>query len=127
MLSPRWCVSTRELAMATTEDKVAVLEKNLTGLRGTLDPCAGDFEVTRQQSMRLLEEKAMEMENNSNLAHAKVHELHGVSNKTIAYLASRVCALEVKEAEERERGMDGSVIRAVPRTWFRQSVWCRTN
>ena len=92
--------------MASVEEKVAALEKNITDLRGTLDQYAIDIETTRQRSMKLIEDKSVEIEQNSILTHAKVHELYEISNKTISYLAGRVCALEAAEEKE-ERGQFG--------------------
>ena len=49
--------------------------------------------------MELIGEKASEIEKSSELAHAKVHELYEIANRTISSLAGRVDALEARGAE----------------------------
>ena len=53
--------------------------------------------------MTLIEEKTNDIENNSKLAHAKVHELHEIANKTISHLDGRVAAIEAAGRDDEGR------------------------
>ena len=81
-------------------ERLAVVEANVTDLRGHLNTFAVGIEVTRRKSLELIGEMATEIEKKSELAHAKAHALCELGNRTISALAGRVDTLEAKGAAE---------------------------
>ena len=81
-------------------ERLAAVEANVTDLRGHLNTFAADIEATRRKSLVLIGEKATEIETNSEIAHAKAHELYELANRTSSALAGRVDTLEAKGAAE---------------------------
>ena len=84
------------MAAEHAAERLAAVEANITDLRSQLNAFAADLEVTRRRSLELIGEKATEIEKNSELAHAKVHELYELANRTISALTGRVDTLEAK-------------------------------
>ena len=80
--------------MASTEEKIKAVEDSIYGLRTQLDKFANDIETTRQDNMRVIEEKTMGIEQDSQAAHVKVNQLYEIANKTITILSDRVNSLE---------------------------------
>ena len=78
---------------------MAALEANMIDLRGHLNQYAVDIETTRQGSMKLISDRAAELEKNAELAHAKIQKLYEVANATISSLTGRVGVLETKDSE----------------------------
>ena len=65
-----------------------------TSNQGPWPPSRETNGTTRQRNMTLIEEKTTDLEQNAKLAHAKVHELYEIANKTISSLDGRVAAIE---------------------------------
>ena len=76
--------------MASMEEKIKAVEDSIFGLRTQLDKFANDIETTRQDNMRVIEEKTMGIEQDSQAAHVKVNQLYEIANKTITMLSDRV-------------------------------------
>lgn len=102
-------------------ERLVAVEANITDLRGHLDKFAVDIEVARQRSMELIGEKASEIEKSAELAHAKVHELYDIANRTISSLTGRVDALEARGFEGQFGYPNNPRSLVLAKAWFLQS------